>query len=102
MEELEIIDVRHLFKDITNKLINLVQDFEIADWESSTCYPNWKVKHIVSHLIQTALGRLSHQRDLYHNDNRFSTVIFQKLVKKIHDSNERWKKLFDDICQHRC
>lgn len=97
MEELEIIDVRHLFKDITNKLINMVQDFEITDWESATCYPNWKVKHIVSHLIQTALGRLSHQRDLYHNDNRFSTMIFTKLVKKVHDSNERWKKLFDDI-----
>ena len=40
MNELGIIDVRPLFKEITQELILLLKNLDNNDWHSPTCYQN--------------------------------------------------------------
>jgi uncharacterized protein (TIGR03083 family) len=53
----------HLFPELDGALISLLQSLEPDDWRRPTIVPRWTVHHIVAHLLDTALRRLSLCRD---------------------------------------
>ena len=97
MDNLGIIDTRHLFKEITDKMISLLKNMDRKDWHSPTCYPEWSVKHIVSHLLQTGISRLSGQRDFYPDKTKPKSLPFNELIRIIENSNDHWSILFEKI-----
>ena len=93
----EIIDTRILFSEITELLFSLLHSLSPENWNAKTCYPNWTVKDIVTHLFQTGSSRLSRQRDLYPTDQRPAPLDFAELSKLIDQSNSSWTSLLGGI-----
>ena len=92
---MRIIETYHLFSEITEKLIILLRGLDKEQWNLPTCYPSWKVKDIVAHLIQTAVGRLSLQRDEYFRKSGFSQQpSFEDLSSVIDHANSSWTDIF--------
>lgn len=53
----------HLFPELDGALVSLLKSLEPGDWRRPTIVPRWTVHHIVAHLLDTALRRLSLCRD---------------------------------------
>ena len=60
---MDVIDTRHLFRPVSDRLVELLGSLRPDDWEKPTCYPTWRVREIVAHMVQTATYRLSAERD---------------------------------------
>jgi uncharacterized protein (TIGR03083 family) len=99
-EQLKPIDARRLLSGATEELLELLPTLEEDDWLKRTCYPEWRVKHIVAHLIQTAIGRLSSQRDGYPSKARPEPLPFNRLAGIIASSNGYWERAFANISPH--
>ena len=96
--ELGKIDTRREFGLISRKLLDLLPQLGPDEWQARTCYPNWRVKHIAVHLLQTALSRLSLQRDAYTpEDAPREAVSFDFLSDMIARANDGWAELFESI-----
>lgn len=95
---MKVIETYHLFSEITDKLISLLETIDDKQWNNSTCYPSWKVRDIVAHLIQTSIGRLSIQRDGYSMFRDFDQELsFEDLSGLIDNSNSNWSALFGTV-----
>ena len=57
------VDTRHAFRPLSGDIGALLQSLSSADWERQTLAGSWQVRDIVAHLTDTALRRLSLQRD---------------------------------------
>lgn len=57
------VDTRHAFRPLSGEIAGLLRSLSSADWESPTVARSWQVRDIVAHLTDTALRRLSLQRD---------------------------------------
>jgi uncharacterized protein (TIGR03083 family) len=55
----------HLFPEIESKLIELLHSLRPEDWDRQTLAPKWKVRHVVAHLLDTQLRKLTLVRDGY-------------------------------------
>ena len=55
----------HLLPKIERLLIELLQSLNPDDWEVQTIAPQWKVKDVAAHLLDTQLRKLSIVRDKY-------------------------------------
>ncbi len=94
MKDLEIIDTRRLFRRNTEELIGLLEAISREQWSGSTCYPNWKVRDIAAHLLQTGLGRLSKQRDGFPSSAPLPPLSFLELLSIIENGNNHWEEMF--------
>ncbi len=63
LNELEPIFCEDLLKDIDNQLFKIMENINMDEWNKPTIYPNWKVKDIFSHIIDTSIRRLSNGWD---------------------------------------
>jgi uncharacterized protein (TIGR03083 family) len=57
------IDVRPLFAPLHQELMMMLRTLAPEDWQASTRAPKWRVADVVAHLIDTAVRRLSIERD---------------------------------------
>lgn len=83
--------VAHLFRELDAHLLDLLRSLAPEDWHRPTVCSAWCVKDIASHLLDTALRRLSMQRDGYvppDSPKGFST--HEELVSYIHRLNAEW------------
>src|SRR3984893_4622636 len=55
----------HLFSKLEDMLRELIRSLDPNDWEKQTVAPNWKVKDVAAHLLDTQLRGLSISRDEY-------------------------------------
>jgi uncharacterized protein (TIGR03083 family) len=55
----------HLFPEVESKLVELLRSLSPDDWDQPTLVPKWKVRHVVAHLLDTQLRKLSLVRDGY-------------------------------------
>jgi uncharacterized protein (TIGR03083 family) len=55
----------HLFPRLERKLVDLLHTLLPEDWERQTVAPQWKVKDVAAHLLDTQLRKLSLVRDRY-------------------------------------
>ncbi|NOT58839.1 MAG: maleylpyruvate isomerase family protein [Acidobacteria bacterium] len=65
MKSLEPIITAHLFPQLDEQLVVLLRSLNADEWNAPTIVPNWRVKDIAAHLLDTALRRLSLARDGY-------------------------------------
>ena len=52
-----------LFATLGDELVGLLRSFEAADWERPTVCSGWAVRDVAAHLLDTALRRISADRD---------------------------------------
>lgn len=86
------IDVRHLFKTLDEKLMELLKSLSPEDWDKQTVAVKWKVKDVVSHLLDSNLRTLSIQRDGYYGEEPVGLHDFQELVNWLNRLNADWVK----------
>ena len=58
-----VIDTRQSFRPLCRELVALLRELRAEDWERPTLAGTWLVRDIVAHLSDTALRRLSFDRD---------------------------------------
>jgi uncharacterized protein (TIGR03083 family) len=58
-----VVDTRLLFRPLCHDIVALLGRLSAEDWERSTLAGTWRVRDIVAHLLDTALRRLSFDRD---------------------------------------
>ncbi|HEY7059676.1 MAG TPA: maleylpyruvate isomerase family mycothiol-dependent enzyme [Vicinamibacterales bacterium] len=56
-------DTRFLFRPLITDIVALLRGLSADDWERPTVAGTWRVRHVVAHLLDTALRRLSGGRD---------------------------------------
>jgi uncharacterized protein (TIGR03083 family) len=83
--------VSHLLRELDRHLLELLRSLAPGDWHRPTVCSAWSVKDIASHLLDTALRRLSMQRDGYRSPDApegFSS--YEELVSYINRLNGEW------------
>jgi uncharacterized protein (TIGR03083 family) len=59
----------HLFPLLETRLVELLRSFSPAEWEAQTLAPNWKVKDVAAHLLDTQTRKLVAARQGYKPEN---------------------------------
>lgn len=88
----DMIDCRKLFPHLSKNLLDVLQSLSADDWRLPTRCQLWNVKDVAAHLLQTAIGRLSSQRD-GHSSLRgtdSAPYTFDQLVQMINQANANW------------
>ncbi len=62
-ERLPPILCAHLLRKVDDQLIDLLRSLSADEWEMQTIAPQWKVRDVAAHLLDTALRKLSLVRD---------------------------------------
>ncbi len=91
LNELEPIFCEDLLKDIDNQLYKIMENINMDEWNKPTIYPNWKVKDIFSHIIDTSIRRLSNgwnNSDI--NKRKIKVDTYKDLVTLIERSADEW------------
>jgi uncharacterized protein (TIGR03083 family) len=60
---LPVTDTRPIFRPLCREIVDLLRTLDRDDWERPTMAGTWRVRDIVAHLLDTALRRLSFERD---------------------------------------
>src|SRR6187455_3613317 len=63
LEPLPPVDTRWMFRPVSGGLVTLLRQLTPADWHRPTVAGAWLVRDVVAHLLDTALRRLSVDRD---------------------------------------
>ncbi|HXW04362.1 MAG TPA: maleylpyruvate isomerase N-terminal domain-containing protein [Vicinamibacterales bacterium] len=63
LRPLPVTDTRPLFRPAAHALLDLLAGLEPGDWQRPTVAGSWRVRDVVAHLVDTALRRLTVDRD---------------------------------------
>jgi uncharacterized protein (TIGR03083 family) len=85
-ESLGPIFTAHLFPGLEARLIDLLRSLSLEDWEKQTLAPNWKVKDVAAHLLDTQVRKLAAARHGYKAENS-KKLSPEKLVALINTLN---------------
>lgn len=85
-------NVKHLFKPLDKKLIELLESLRPEEWNCRTVAKKWNVKDVVSHLLDGNIRALSLQRDKYFGDTPPSSNTYGALVEWLNTLNADWVK----------
>ena len=86
----------HLFSKLDAHLIELLESLSNDDWHQKTIVPQWTVKDITCHLLDTALRRLSFGRDQLRPDAP-AFHSNEDLVTFINSMNREGVKFFNRL-----
>lgn len=92
MKDLEPLYVTELFPKVDARLIELLRSLDNEDWDRPTVAKLWRVKDIVSHLLDGNIRRLSIHRDGYAGDPPGQIASHQDLVDYLNRLNADWVK----------
>lgn len=53
----------HLLRKVDEKLVDLLSELSLSEWDLQTVAPFWKVRDVAAHLLDTVLRKLSLVRD---------------------------------------
>src|SRR5450759_645253 len=53
----------HLLREVDARLLELLASLRAGEWDLKTVAPEWRVRDVASHLLDTALRKLSMVRD---------------------------------------
>ena len=65
IKPVSLVDVRPLFEPLHRELLMMLRTLAPDDWQRQTSAPRWKVADVVAHLIDSAVRRLSAERDRF-------------------------------------
>ncbi len=83
------IDVKHLFRPLNEKLIDLLQSLTPDEWGRQTVARLWTVKDVVAHLLDTDIRALSLQRDRYFGEAQPASASYEVMVAWLNSLNCR-------------
>ena len=86
------IDCKPLFRLLHQKLIELLNSLEAADWHRPTVAKQWRVKDVVSHILDGQLRVLSIQRDRYFGESGPPSGEYRDIVNWLNGLNADWVK----------
>lgn len=89
MKEIPI-DTRTLFKPLHARLIELLKSLDEHEWNKQTVAAKWKVKDVVTHILDGQLRVLSIQRDGYFGDKGPESTAYKDLVSWLNQLNADW------------
>lgn len=92
MKQPEPIRVAHLFRPLDESLIQLLASLREEDWGRQTPARDWKVKDVVSHLLDGNLRVLSIQQDGYAGEAPPEISSYTGLVDWLNQLNADWIK----------
>jgi|WetSurMetagenome_2_1015567.scaffolds.fasta_scaffold00126_18 uncharacterized protein (TIGR03083 family) len=87
----------HLFPELNKYLLDLISEMEPEDWNAGTQFPNWRVKDILAHLLDTSIRRLSSQRDGFSPAVSAHISSYKDLVQYITEVADRWTSAFTGV-----
>ena len=87
---LPITDTRPRFRPLCREIVALLRSLAPDDWERETLAPVWRVRDVVAHLCDTALRRLSFQRDRHAPPSGPRGASDRDLAVFINDLNATW------------
>jgi uncharacterized protein (TIGR03083 family) len=90
MKPLEPIFVVELFPKIEAKLVEVLRLLNVEEWEQRTVAPQWRVKDVAAHLLDTNLRKLSMVRDGYFGESPGRVDSYQDLVEFLNRLNADW------------
>src|SRR4051812_48122276 len=89
MKSPEPILTAHLFPEVRQQLLDVLQGLQPDDWERPTAAAKWNVKDLAAHLLGGDVGNLSRRRDAYTPSGQ-ALSSWQELVSFINGLNESW------------
>jgi uncharacterized protein (TIGR03083 family) len=78
------------FPPLHQGLMSLLRGLDEHDWSSPTACAQWSVKDVVAHLLDTALRRLSFERDGFLPPADGSVASYAELVAYLNRLNAEW------------
>lgn len=90
MKPLKPIFVVELFPKIEAKLVELLRSLTPEEWDRRTIAPQWRVKDVAAHLLDTNLRKLSMVRDGYFGESPGQIQSYQDLVGFLNRLNADW------------
>ena len=88
MQTLKPIIVTHLFPELLDKLINLLQGLTEEEWNYPTICTPWSVKEVCAHLLGGEMKNISWRRDGF---SGFEEIVsFERIVQLVNEHNSRW------------
>ncbi len=87
---LPITDTRSRFRPLCRDIGALLRGLQLDDWERATLAGSWRVRHVVAHLCDTALRRLSLHRDRRMPPPGPRGTSEQDLTLFVNDLNATW------------
>jgi uncharacterized protein (TIGR03083 family) len=84
------IETIHLFEKLDALLIELLKSLSAAEWQAPTVAKHWKVKDVVSHLLDGSLRGLSISRDGYYGAPPEKINNYEMLVAYLNKLNSDW------------
>lgn len=89
MKAPEPIQTVHLFPEVRQHLVTLLQGLSEDEWQRPTAAKKWHVKDVAAHLLGGDVGNLSRRRDAYAPAGK-SISNWGELVAFINELNETW------------
>jgi uncharacterized protein (TIGR03083 family) len=89
-----MVETLSVFPTLNARLMELVTSIKPEEWTRPTAYPQWQVKDIVAHLIDTAIRRLSVQRDGWDAGTTRPLRSEPELIARITSMADRWADAF--------
>ena len=86
------IDVRHLFRPLNQKLLELLRSLAPEDWTRPTVARLWSVKDVAAHLLDGNIRALSIQRDRYFGETAPNSTAYSVMVSWLNGLNADWIK----------
>lgn len=90
MKPLEPIFVVELFPKIEAKLVEVLRSLTPEEWDLRTIAPQWSVKDVAAHLLDTNLRKLSMVRDGYFGESPGQIESYKDLVEFLNRLNADW------------
>jgi uncharacterized protein (TIGR03083 family) len=90
MEPLTPLYTAHLFAPLHQRLVELLEGLDPADWERPTMAPAWRVRDVAAHLVEVDLRRLSVGRDGHRIEPDRPITDYRDLVKFLNQLNAEW------------
>jgi len=87
-----MIDTKHLFATLDEKLIELLRSLDASDWERRTVAKLWTVKDVAAHLLDGNLRMLSFSRDKFVSKPDREINSYQDLIDYLNQLNADWVK----------
>ena len=94
---LPVTDTRPFFRPLCRDIVTTLRTLEPEDWLRPTLAGSWRVRDVAAHLLDTALRRLSAQRDRWWGSRGGGPIAVADLVALINDLNATWIRSADRL-----
>ena len=94
LKRVEPLSVAYLFPELDMLLLGYLRKLSPADWERKTVAPQWSVKDVAAHLLDSNIRALSFLRDNQPGETVETPRSYNDLVVFLNELNAEWIRAF--------